>query len=100
MQAKLTPHELVRLGGVFKYVRMADDTLRFISVGFFTPEHREMVETGETAKSAGAVCVMPSDGRRPPDASVVMKGSMTLKLPTLEDDERAIVRALWPEEAA
>lgn len=80
----------LRRGGVFKYVRLSDDTFRFVEYGNYTPEHRELVSAAEVAKSGGAVETF--DGQ----AKVVMRGSMTLRVPTLEDDESRISALLFP----
>ena len=104
--AKLATLEDVRRGGYFKYVRMADDTFRFAAVGpgLITPRHSDMIGASESAKSAGGVITDPSCGggeaviTRREGARVVMRGSMTLSLPTKEDDERMIAVAVFGPE--
>lgn len=82
--AKLASIDEVRRGGLFKYVRMADDTFRFAAYGTWTPEHRDMIDRSEIAKAGGGVRTETGG------AEVIMRGSMSLNLPTLEDDEHLI----------
>lgn len=93
VQAKLASVEEVRHGGVFKYVRMADDSLRFVEVTAWTPDHAQMIDVDEVARSAGSVAVDPLKSY----VRTIFHGSMSLKLPSLPDDEDLIKRHLFPE---
>lgn len=92
---RLATPDTVRQGGVYKYVRMVDDTVRFVEVSFYTPDHIQMIDEGEVAKSAGSIVVRPqlsADRVR-----TCFHGSQTLRLPSLEDDEAVIASLLFPE---
>ena len=97
--AKFADIEEVRRGGYFKYVRMDDDSFRFVAIGGpFAPKHRDMVDKNETAKGAGGVIIEPPYCGSSGGANIVMRGSMTLKLPTLEGDEHMIAIAVFGPE--
>ena len=89
-RAKMAPVSFVREeGGLFKYVRMSNDELRFVTYGDRTPEHRDMVDNGEVAKSGGTVGILADR------AKIMSKGSLSLDLPTLPDDEALITLAIF-----
>lgn len=97
--AQILPLEAVRRGGYFKYVRMADDTFRFVAIGgLFSPEHRDMIDAGEKAQAGGGVIIEPPYCGSRGGARIVMNGSMTLKLPTLEGDEHLIAELIFGRE--
>lgn len=85
---KLATLEEVRAGGVFKYVRMADDSFRLAEV---TPwlEHRQMATREECPKSAGSVAV------RHGSLKTIFHGSGTLGLPSLPDDEELMHKLVF-----
>lgn len=87
--AKLSTLEEVRAGGIFKYVRMPDDTFRFADVLSF-PEHRFMIDEAknERAVSAGTVRV-PLDTKEPCMESY---GSFTLGIKRPLDDDLDRIR--------
>lgn len=89
--AVLTPAaEIAQFGGVFKYVRLADDSIRFSDVSTL-PEHCQMVDENDpTPKSAGSIVVRPDKTVR-----TLTHGSMTLNLPSAADDEEIIHRAIF-----
>lgn len=90
IKIKLSTIDEVRAGGVFKYVRMHDDSLRFVAIDWYTPNHDEMVGEGEVAKSAGSISVSERDLA----VRISSYGSSTLSLPSLQDDEDLIQRAV------
>lgn len=85
---KLATLKEVAAGGVFKYVRMGDDTVRFAEV---TPwlEHRQMAQPDEGIKSAGSVAV------RQGSLTTIFPGSGTLGVPALPDDEEVMQRLVF-----
>lgn len=95
MKVKLADlDQMRRESGIFKYVRLVDDSVRFVAIDFYTPDHCQMVDPGEQPVSGGSISVQP-------DARVVRTithGSSTLRLPSLPDDEEIITRVLWPED--
>lgn len=85
----VTPAEVAQ-GGVFKYVRLADDSLRFANIDT-QPEHCQMVDENDpTPKSAGSIVV-----RSDRSVMTINHGSMTLKLPSADDDEEVICKAIF-----
>ena len=90
--AELTSLDEVRRGGMFKYVRMPDESLRFSDVCTM-PEHRHMIHATEIAISAGTVRVGYDDSR---SLRMETYGSVTLGIKEpLEDDLDRISTLLW-----
>jgi len=94
MNVKLADIEAIRReNSIYKYVRMADDSLRFVEISFYTPDHAQMVDPDEQAISGGSIAVS-ADSRV---VRTITHGSSSLRLPSLPDDEEIIARALWPD---
>lgn len=87
--ARLCGPDHVKSGGIFKYVRMQDDSFRFSDIETM-PDHWLMIDRalGEIAVSAGTIQV-GRDG-----VSMTSYGSMTLKITRPLDDDLARIEDL------
>jgi len=82
-----------RKGGLFKYVRMADNSIRFISFDRpWIPNHSDMVRHGEQPFSAGTVEI----DAKTKDIQMDRPDSMTLGIKSAPDDLATIKEILWP----
>lgn len=83
--------EVLAQGGIYKYVRMKDESFRFADIHGM-PEHWQMIDAGEIAASAGTVRV----DVKPKSASMLTYGSSTLGIVRpLDDDIERIEALLW-----
>lgn len=91
IHVKLASLDEVRAGlTFFKYVRMPDDSVRFVAIDFLTPDHAQMIDEGEAAKSAGSITV------RKKVVELKSSGSSTLKISfSMSDDVEIITRLLF-----
>lgn len=87
--ARLVGLDEVRVGGIFKYVRMQDGSFRFADIHGM-PEHWQMIDAGEVAVSAGTVRA----DVRSKSASMLTYGSTTLGIVRPLDDDLAQIEAL------
>lgn len=89
--ARLSELDEVRVGGIFKYVRMKDGAFRFADIHGL-PEHWQMIDSSEVAVSAGTARV----DARAKSASMLTYGSSTLGIVRpLDDDIERIEALLW-----
>lgn len=83
---------VVRKGGLFKYVRMVDGTVRFISFDrSWIPNHSDMVSRDESPFSAGTVRIDP----KVKEVRMEHPDSMTLGIKSAPDDLVAIKAFVW-----
>jgi hypothetical protein len=81
-----------RKGGLFKYVRMADNSIRFISFDRpWIPNHSDVVDHGERAFSAGTVEILC----KTKEVRMERPDSMTLGIKSAPDDLAVIKAFVW-----